>query len=102
MNASLSFCRLYKTVEDYDVLLGIFSGKLGTQPITQKAIEAEARADYSTARKLYEEVGVELCLCKDTWLARPVVQDIWKYFTCRRCKCWLWFEVSSERGRVGA
>ena len=67
MNASLSFFRLYKTVEDYDVLLGIFSGKLGTQPITQKAIEAEARADYSTARKLYEEVGVELCLCKDTW-----------------------------------
>ena len=49
--------RLYKSVEAYDVLLGIFSGKLGTQSITQKAIEAEARGDYSAAKKFYEEVG---------------------------------------------
>ena len=39
------------------MLLGIFSGKLGTQSITQKGIEAEARGDYSTAKKFYEEVG---------------------------------------------
>ena len=44
-------------MEAYDVLLGIFSGKLGTQSITQKAIEAEARGDYSAAKKFYEEVG---------------------------------------------
>ena len=52
-----SLIRLYKTIESYDVLLGIFSGKLGTQQITQKAIEAEARGDYSSAKKLYEEVN---------------------------------------------
>ena len=67
--------RLYKTIESYDVLLGIFSGKLGTQQITQKAIEAEARGDYSTAKKLYEEA----LQCTD-WPDEPPLDaevDLW-------------------------
>jgi len=37
-------------------LRGIFTGHIGTQPITQRALEAEARGDYSLALKLYNEV----------------------------------------------
>lgn len=48
--------RLYRSLGDYDVLRGIFTGHIGTQPITQKALEAEARGDYSLALKLYNEV----------------------------------------------
>jgi len=48
--------RLYRSLGDYDVLRGIFTGHIGTQPITQKALEAEARGDYSVALKLYNEV----------------------------------------------
>ena len=46
-------------------MLGIFSSKLGTQEVTQKALELEARGDYSAAKKLYDEVSecldVQLC-----------------------------------------
>jgi len=51
------FTRLYKSVGEYDVLLGIFGGKIGTQAITRHAMEAESRGDYQTARKLYDEVS---------------------------------------------
>ena len=48
--------RLYRSLGDYDVLRGIFTEHIGTQSITQKALEAEARGDYSLALKLYNEV----------------------------------------------
>ena len=53
-------CRLYKSVNEYDALQGIFSGKIGTQEITRQAVELEARGDYQAARKLYEEVMIML------------------------------------------
>ena len=53
---------MYKSVEDYDVLRGIFSSKLGTQDITAKAIEAEMRADYQAALKLYSQVKKQIRL----------------------------------------
>ncbi|MEE6464048.1 hypothetical protein FKM82_006146 [Ascaphus truei] len=49
------FCRLYRSVGDYDVLRGIFSGKIGTKSITQSALNAEAKSDYAKAAKLYDE-----------------------------------------------
>ncbi|GFO12453.1 DNA-dependent protein kinase catalytic subunit [Plakobranchus ocellatus] len=51
----IELSRLYKSVGEFDVLQGIFSEKLGTKEITRRAIEAEARGDYSVANKLYEE-----------------------------------------------
>ena len=64
--------RLYKSVEDFDVLRGIFSSRLGTQDITARAIEAEMRADYHAALKLYSKV------CSDYTLAhRYVVIILW-------------------------
>ncbi|XP_048248370.1 DNA-dependent protein kinase catalytic subunit-like [Haliotis rufescens] len=51
----IEMARLYKSVDEYDVLQGIFSGKIKTKPITREALEAEARGDYQGARKLYEE-----------------------------------------------
>ena len=42
------------------MLRGIFSGQIGTQDITRKALEAEARGDYSQALKLYNEVRSDL------------------------------------------
>jgi hypothetical protein len=59
-----SVSRLYKSVNEYDVLLGIFGSKIGTQSITREAVEAEARGDYQLAYALYEKVGQELyCRC---------------------------------------
>ncbi|KAJ8369167.1 hypothetical protein SKAU_G00091950 [Synaphobranchus kaupii] len=46
---------LYKSLGDYDVVRGIFSGKIGTKPITNRALQAEAKSDYAEAVKLYNE-----------------------------------------------
>ncbi|XP_068093458.1 DNA-dependent protein kinase catalytic subunit isoform X2 [Hyperolius riggenbachi] len=51
----LQLARLYRSIEDYDVLRGIFSGKIGTKSITQLALNAESKSDYATAAKLYDE-----------------------------------------------
>ncbi|KAM8966776.1 DNA-dependent protein kinase catalytic subunit [Pelodytes ibericus] len=51
----IELAKLYRSVGDYDVLRGIFSGKIGTKSITQKALDAEARCDYAAAAKLYHE-----------------------------------------------
>lgn len=52
--------RLYRSLGDYDVLRGIFTSQIGTQEITQQALEAEARGDYAQALKLYNEVFFRL------------------------------------------
>ena len=62
---TLLLFRLYRSLGDYDVLRGIFTGHIGTQPITQKALEAEARGDYSLALKLYNEVRKTRWTSKD-------------------------------------
>lgn len=41
---------------DYDVVRGIFSGKIGTKSVTFTALQAEAKSDYAEAVKLYNEV----------------------------------------------
>lgn len=51
-----SLSRLYRSIGDYDVLRGIFSGKIGTKEVTQKALLAEANSDYAEAAKQYDEV----------------------------------------------
>ena len=50
------FPRLYRSLGDYDVVRGIFGGKIGTKPITSTAVQAEARSDYAEAVTLYNEV----------------------------------------------
>ncbi len=58
--AILAPCRLYKSLGDYDVLRGIFkSTHVGTKGNTREALEAEERADYMEALRLYKEV----CVC---------------------------------------
>ncbi|XP_077410583.1 DNA-dependent protein kinase catalytic subunit isoform X2 [Vanacampus margaritifer] len=47
--------RLYRDLEDYDVVRGIFAGKVGTMPITCAALQAEASTDFAEAAKLYNE-----------------------------------------------
>uniref|UniRef100_A0A8C8B914 DNA-dependent protein kinase catalytic subunit n=1 Tax=Otus sunia TaxID=257818 RepID=A0A8C8B914_9STRI len=51
----IELAKLYRSLGDYDVLRGIFSGKIGTKEITQKALLAEARSDYAEAAKYYDE-----------------------------------------------
>ncbi|XP_063779765.1 DNA-dependent protein kinase catalytic subunit [Pseudophryne corroboree] len=51
----IHLARLYRSIGDYDVLRGIFSGKIGTKTITQDALSAEAKCDYAKAAKLYDE-----------------------------------------------
>ncbi|XP_075350728.1 DNA-dependent protein kinase catalytic subunit isoform X2 [Mycteria americana] len=58
----IELAKLYRSLGDYDVLRGIFSGKIGTKEITQKALLAEARSDYAEAAKYYYEA-----LSKEDW-----------------------------------
>ncbi|XP_078611931.1 DNA-dependent protein kinase catalytic subunit-like isoform X2 [Branchiostoma floridae x Branchiostoma japonicum] len=51
----IELARLYKSLGDFDVLRGIFSGKVGTQTITYEALEAEARGDFKKAVELYNQ-----------------------------------------------
>ena len=52
--------RLYRSLGDYDVVRGIFGGKIGTKAITCSALQAEAKSDYAEAVKLYNEVLVSV------------------------------------------
>ncbi|XP_070708776.1 DNA-dependent protein kinase catalytic subunit [Pempheris klunzingeri] len=51
----IHLARLYRSLEDYDVVRGIFGGKVGTKPITCAALQAESNTDYAEAAKLYNE-----------------------------------------------
>jgi DNA-dependent protein kinase catalytic subunit len=48
--------RLYRSLGDYDVVRGIFGGKIGTKSITCTALQAEASSNYAEAVRLYNEV----------------------------------------------
>ncbi|TWW70550.1 DNA-dependent protein kinase catalytic subunit [Takifugu flavidus] len=54
-NKWIHLARLYRSMEDYDVVRGIFGGKVGTKSITCAALQAEASSDYAEAVKLYNE-----------------------------------------------
>ncbi|XP_028826126.1 DNA-dependent protein kinase catalytic subunit isoform X2 [Denticeps clupeoides] len=51
----IHLAKLYRSLGDYDVVRGIFGGKIGTKPITCTALKAEAKGDYADAVKLYNE-----------------------------------------------
>ncbi|KAK0144676.1 DNA-dependent protein kinase catalytic subunit [Merluccius polli] len=51
----IHLAKLYRSLEDYDVVRGIFGGKIGTKPITCAALQAEAKNDFAEAVKLYNE-----------------------------------------------
>ena len=46
--------RLYRSIEDFDTLRGIFGSQIGTKEVTKRAIEAEERNDYLSAYKIYK------------------------------------------------
>lgn len=52
---------------DYDVVRGIFSGKIGTKSITFTALQAEAKSDYAEAVKLYNEVLIVFLVTNTPW-----------------------------------
>ncbi|XP_068603907.1 DNA-dependent protein kinase catalytic subunit [Brachionichthys hirsutus] len=54
-NKWIHLARLYRSLEDYDVVRGIFGGKVGTKSITCAALQAEANSDFAEAVKLYNE-----------------------------------------------
>ncbi|XP_048576196.1 DNA-dependent protein kinase catalytic subunit isoform X3 [Nematostella vectensis] len=72
--AWLELAKLYRSVEEFDVLHGIFSDHIGTKPITRLALEAEARGDYAQALKIYNEA-----MSCDDWSSKPQQQeeDLW-------------------------
>ncbi|KAL1006455.1 hypothetical protein UPYG_G00072620 [Umbra pygmaea] len=51
----IHLAKLYRSLGDYDVVRGIFGGKIGTKPITCTALQAESSSDYAEAVKLYNE-----------------------------------------------
>nr|XP_054607336.1 DNA-dependent protein kinase catalytic subunit isoform X2 [Nothobranchius furzeri] len=54
-NKWIHLAKLYRSLEDYDVVRGIFGGKVGTKPVTGAALQAEANTDFAEAVKLYNE-----------------------------------------------
>ncbi|KAM3860678.1 DNA-dependent protein kinase catalytic subunit [Diretmus argenteus] len=51
----IHLAKLYRSLEDYDVVRGIFGGKVGTKALTCTALQAEANSDFAEAAKLYNE-----------------------------------------------
>uniref|UniRef100_A0A8C6A8F9 DNA-dependent protein kinase catalytic subunit n=1 Tax=Marmota marmota marmota TaxID=9994 RepID=A0A8C6A8F9_MARMA len=51
----MELAKLYRSIGEYDVLRAIFSSEIGTKQVTQNALLAEARNDYSEAAKQYNE-----------------------------------------------
>ncbi|XP_060058172.1 DNA-dependent protein kinase catalytic subunit [Erinaceus europaeus] len=51
----MELAKLYRSIGEYDVLHGIFSSEIGAKQVTQEALAAEARSDYSEAAKQYNE-----------------------------------------------
>ncbi|XP_077622037.1 DNA-dependent protein kinase catalytic subunit [Crocuta crocuta] len=51
----MELAKLYRSIGEYDVLRSIFSSQIGTKQVTQNAVLAEARSDYSEAAKQYNE-----------------------------------------------
>ncbi|KAJ8010680.1 hypothetical protein DPEC_G00077640 [Dallia pectoralis] len=51
----IHLAKLYRSLGDYDVVRGIFGGKIGTKSITYNALQAESTSDYAEAVKLYNE-----------------------------------------------
>ncbi|KAM5298283.1 DNA-dependent protein kinase catalytic subunit [Ctenodactylus gundi] len=51
----MELAKLYRSIGEYDVLRGIFSSEIGAKQVTQNALLAEARSDYSEAAKQYNE-----------------------------------------------
>ncbi|XP_056317923.1 DNA-dependent protein kinase catalytic subunit [Danio aesculapii] len=72
----IHLAKLYRSLGDYDVVRGIFSGKIGTKSITFTALQAEAKSDYAEAVKLYNEA-----LNKEDWHdGEPTIteKDFWE------------------------
>ncbi|XP_041364232.1 DNA-dependent protein kinase catalytic subunit-like [Gigantopelta aegis] len=75
----IELARLYKSVDEYDVLHGIFSGKIKTKSITGEALECEARGDFHAARRMYDEA-----LSTSTWAdGDPLDAEIDLWDDCR-------------------
>ncbi|XP_072042849.1 DNA-dependent protein kinase catalytic subunit-like [Amphiura filiformis] len=51
----IELARLYKALGEFDVLQGIFGGRIGTREITKVSLEAEARGDFKKALEKYTE-----------------------------------------------
>uniref|UniRef100_A0A8C7SL94 DNA-dependent protein kinase catalytic subunit n=1 Tax=Oncorhynchus mykiss TaxID=8022 RepID=A0A8C7SL94_ONCMY len=51
----IHLAKLYRSLGDYDVVRGIFGGKIGTKSITCTALQAEASSNYAEAVRLYNE-----------------------------------------------
>ncbi|XP_036359180.1 DNA-dependent protein kinase catalytic subunit isoform X2 [Octopus sinensis] len=64
----LELAKLYKSINEYDSVLGIFKDNVGCQEVSKMAIKAEIRGDYSEAIKHYVtaiELSTKEELC--TW-----------------------------------
>ncbi|XP_026183019.1 DNA-dependent protein kinase catalytic subunit isoform X2 [Mastacembelus armatus] len=55
INKWIHLARLYRSLNNYDVMRSIFGGKVGMKSITCDALEAEANSDFAEAVKLYNE-----------------------------------------------
>ncbi|KAL8588517.1 hypothetical protein ACOMHN_043866 [Nucella lapillus] len=93
----IELARLYKSVGDYDVLQGIFSGPLNTQDITERAMAKESCGDYKAAKALYEQA------LDEDWEVKPLDAevDLWdegRMQCLARLTQWTELETVAQRG----
>ncbi|XP_044600073.2 DNA-dependent protein kinase catalytic subunit [Equus asinus] len=72
----MELAKLYRSIGEYDILRGIFNSEIGTKQVTQNALLAEARNDYSEAVKQYNEA-----LNKQEWVDGEPMEaekDFWE------------------------
>jgi DNA-dependent protein kinase catalytic subunit len=51
----IELAKLYKSINDYDAVQGIFKSEIGTKDLTNEALSAEGRGDYLTAYLKFKE-----------------------------------------------
>ncbi|KAI6646753.1 DNA-dependent protein kinase catalytic subunit [Oopsacas minuta] len=66
--------RLYKSIEDFDTLRGIFGSQIGTQELTKRGIEAEETNNYLGAYKIYKNALEHA----EEGTASQEEQDLWE------------------------
>uniref|UniRef100_UPI00358ED0A1 DNA-dependent protein kinase catalytic subunit isoform X2 n=1 Tax=Myxine glutinosa TaxID=7769 RepID=UPI00358ED0A1 len=79
----LELARLYRSLGDWDTVGGLFSERLASQKATQQGLDAEARGDFVSAARIYNEA-----LGEDDWGFCPPTHAEKDYWERARMECY--------------
>ncbi|CAK8685319.1 unnamed protein product [Clavelina lepadiformis] len=73
----IELARLYKSLEEYDVLQGIFTGHSASNASTANGLQLEASGNYRNACKVYKEALEKDWDCAVSELEKDLWEDCW-------------------------